>query len=122
MSHGRMLLSCAILLVALLGCSDEHPGRAPARGDAAAVATPVPAVTSVDGARIAAADDEPHNWLSHGRSYSEQRFSPLGPIDAANCPGRTRPVRWMSFSGRTIADGRLLRGGSMAPAIAAIDG
>jgi hypothetical protein len=45
-----MLLSCAILLVALLGCSDEHAGRAPARGDAAAVSqSPVPAVTSVDG-------------------------------------------------------------------------
>ena len=88
MSHTRMLLSCGILLAVLLGCSDEQPGRAPAPGDAAALAPPVgppvPAVTPVDGARIAAADSEPHNWLSHGRSYAEQRFSPLDRIDTAN--------------------------------------
>ena len=31
----------------------------------------------VDTARIVAADDEPGNWLTHGRTYSEQRYSPL---------------------------------------------
>jgi glucose dehydrogenase len=39
---------------------------------------------SVDGARIAAADAEPHNWLAHGRAWSEQRFSPLAKIDQQN--------------------------------------
>ncbi|MEK7381561.1 MAG: PQQ-binding-like beta-propeller repeat protein, partial [Gemmatimonadota bacterium] len=39
---------------------------------------------AVDTARIAAADAEPGNWLSHGRSYSEQRFSPLLAIDTAS--------------------------------------
>ena len=34
--------------------------------------------------RIAAADSEPQNWLSHGRTYSEQRFSPLEQIDSGN--------------------------------------
>ncbi len=43
-----------------------------------------PALADVDGARIAAADKEPQNWLSHGRTYSEQRFSPLAKIDAGN--------------------------------------
>jgi PQQ-dependent dehydrogenase (methanol/ethanol family) len=38
----------------------------------------------VDGARIAAADKEPGNWLAHGRTYSEQRFSPLERINAGN--------------------------------------
>ena len=38
----------------------------------------------VDGARIAAADKEPGNWLSHGRTYAEQRFSPLAQINADN--------------------------------------
>jgi quinohemoprotein ethanol dehydrogenase len=38
----------------------------------------------VDGARIVAADKEPQNWLSNGRTYSEQRFSPLDKINAAN--------------------------------------
>ena len=35
----------------------------------------------VDTARIVAADGEPGNWLTHGRTYSEQRYSPLGAID-----------------------------------------
>ena len=38
----------------------------------------------VDGARIAAADKEPGNWMSHGRTYDEQRFSPLAKINADN--------------------------------------
>ncbi|MDO8837615.1 MAG: PQQ-dependent dehydrogenase, methanol/ethanol family [Parvibaculum sp.] len=38
----------------------------------------------IDGARIAAADAEPGNWLSHGRTYDEQRFSPLDQINDNN--------------------------------------
>jgi quinohemoprotein ethanol dehydrogenase len=38
----------------------------------------------VDGAKIAHADADPGEWLSHGRTYSEQRFSPLSQIDTAN--------------------------------------
>ncbi|MCG8596918.1 MAG: PQQ-binding-like beta-propeller repeat protein, partial [Kiloniellales bacterium] len=46
-------------------------------------AGPTPAA-DVDEARIRAADSEPGNWLSHGRTYSEQRFSPLDQIDDRN--------------------------------------
>ena len=38
----------------------------------------------VDSAKIANADADPGEWLSHGRTYSEQRFSPLTQIDASN--------------------------------------
>lgn len=38
----------------------------------------------VDGARIQNADSEPENWLAHGRTYSEQRYSPLVSIYAGN--------------------------------------
>ncbi len=38
----------------------------------------------VDGARIAAADTEPQNWLAHGRTYGEQRFSPLRQVNDGN--------------------------------------
>jgi quinohemoprotein ethanol dehydrogenase len=38
----------------------------------------------VDGARIANADAEPGNWLTYGRTYSEQRFSPLTRINDKN--------------------------------------
>jgi quinohemoprotein ethanol dehydrogenase len=38
----------------------------------------------VDGARVQAANSAPGNWLAHGRSYDEQRFSPLDQIDRGN--------------------------------------
>jgi quinohemoprotein ethanol dehydrogenase len=38
----------------------------------------------VDGARIRNADREPGNWLTYGRTYSEQRFSPLQQINDGN--------------------------------------
>ena len=39
---------------------------------------------SVDEARILSADREAGNWLTHGRTYSEQRFSPLEQINTEN--------------------------------------
>jgi quinohemoprotein ethanol dehydrogenase len=47
-------------------------------------AKPLAAITAaqVDGAAIMAADQRPGIWISHGRTYSEQRFSPLKQIDA----------------------------------------
>ncbi len=47
---------------------------------AAAAAPPA----DVGHARLVAADREPWNWLTHGRTYSEQRFSPLASIDTGN--------------------------------------
>lgn len=42
------------------------------------------ATQSVNGARIINADTEPQNWLSHGRTYDEARFSPLKQINTDN--------------------------------------
>ncbi len=42
------------------------------------------ALASVDSERIIAADEEPGNWLTHGRTYSEQRLSPLTEINDGN--------------------------------------
>src|SRR6478672_4797260 len=39
---------------------------------------------NVDAARIAGADQDPANWMTYGRTYSEQRFSPLSKITADN--------------------------------------
>jgi len=41
----------------------------------------VQAAANVDGNRISQADKEPGNWMTHGRDYSEQRFSPLAQIN-----------------------------------------
>jgi quinohemoprotein ethanol dehydrogenase len=38
----------------------------------------------VDGSRIANAERDPGNWLTYGRTYSEQRYSPLMKITADN--------------------------------------
>lgn len=40
--------------------------------------------SDVDRARIVNADKEPGNWLTHGRNYGEQRFSPLKQINDGN--------------------------------------
>ncbi len=42
------------------------------------------APAAVDAARIIAADREPGNWMSHGRTYDEQRYSPLKRITDRN--------------------------------------
>ena len=39
---------------------------------------------NVDAGRLTAADQDPTNWLTYGRTYSEQRFSPLARITADN--------------------------------------
>ncbi len=39
---------------------------------------------AVNTARLIEADKEPGNWLTHGRTYSEQRFSPLKQITDQN--------------------------------------
>lgn len=41
-------------------------------------------IAAVDAGRLIHADKEPHNWMSHGRTYSEQRFSPLERINDRN--------------------------------------
>ena len=38
----------------------------------------------VNAARLIAANSEPGSWMSHGRTYDEQRFSPLHEIDSDN--------------------------------------
>ena len=51
---------------------------------ATAAATAPAGKADVDGARIENADSEPGSWMSHGRTYSEQRFSPLTQISKDN--------------------------------------
>ncbi|MFQ5533344.1 MAG: PQQ-dependent dehydrogenase, methanol/ethanol family [Sphingomonadales bacterium] len=47
--------------------------------------TDEPAIDArMENARIGDADQEPHNWLAHGRTFGEQRFSPLQEINDGN--------------------------------------
>ena len=44
----------------------------------------VPTIGLIDDERINNADSEPGNWLAYGRTYEEQRFSPLTQINREN--------------------------------------
>ena len=74
----KQVVTGLIFTALLLGCSQ------PANDFAAEnnIATGEQAVTTVTAARIIDAD--PKNWLSHGRTYDEQRFSPLDEITTSN--------------------------------------
>ena len=49
----------------------------------------------LNAARLVAADSEPGQWMSHGRTYDEQRFSPLDQIR------KTTSRNWASPGSRT---------------------
>jgi PQQ-dependent dehydrogenase (methanol/ethanol family) len=78
----------AVLAVLALACAGAQEAPAP---DAQA---PAPAITreariraatgAIDDARLVAADADTGNWLTHGRTYAEQRYSPLSQIRADN--------------------------------------
>src|SRR5262245_42973386 len=81
-------LALALALAAGLGCGEsQQPAPPPPAPEPAPAELVDPArliVARVDAARLEAADDAPGSWMSHGRTYSEQRFSPLDQIHRGN--------------------------------------
>jgi quinohemoprotein ethanol dehydrogenase len=65
-----LVLVLVVCVVALNGCDGKPKGEA---GWAA-----------VDATRLTAADSDARNWMSHGRTYDEQRFSPLAQLTPNN--------------------------------------
>jgi len=86
----RVASATALLVAAfaLAGCGASSSGGAAGSAEAGAMAADAKradagrANAPVDAARIAAAD--PGEWVSHGRDYAEQRYSPLDQISSAN--------------------------------------
>ncbi len=79
MSNRRLALAgatCLLLTLALgTGCDrDKEPAADKTEEKAKAVTAE----------RIIQADKEPGNWMSHGRTYDEQRFSPLDQVNSEN--------------------------------------
>jgi quinohemoprotein ethanol dehydrogenase len=80
----------ALAAVTVSAAADDPPVTAPAGADGSAPVSAPHAVdgsalvAAIDGRRVAAADEEPGSWLAHGRTYDEQRFSPLSDIDREN--------------------------------------
>ena len=68
---GAVTLALTACTVAGDGARSSPSGLAPSRD-------------GVDAARLANAANEPDAWLSDGRTYSAQRYSPLTQVDAGN--------------------------------------
>jgi quinohemoprotein ethanol dehydrogenase len=82
-------LVIAAILIPLAGCNDAPQTETSPKPEAASTEEPATAgssgaVAAVDSKRLINADTEPGNWMSYGRTYSEQRFSPLDQINTAN--------------------------------------
>ncbi|MFZ3217136.1 MAG: PQQ-dependent dehydrogenase, methanol/ethanol family [Candidatus Acidiferrales bacterium] len=73
-----LLLALSIALASGAGCGKSASHAAQEKNSGAGENR------TVDEARILRADEEPGNWMVHGRSYSEQRFSPLKQINDKN--------------------------------------
>lgn len=54
---------------------------------------------TIDDAKLVNADKDSGNWLTHGRTYSEQRYSPLDEINDTNVSG-LKPA-WTFYTGLT---------------------
>jgi glucose dehydrogenase len=70
--------SVVLPLVALLLCGGCHKSDKGSDSKSGKIGA------EVAGSRIIDADHDPGNWLTHGRTYSEQRFSPLKQINHQN--------------------------------------
>ena len=82
MTRGFLPLLCiAALCQALAACSESTPSNEAEVGGGDPQAD---VAASVDAARIIAADSSPGEWLTHGRTYDEQRFSPLDQVTQDN--------------------------------------
>ena len=86
-SISRTFLVAAVSLLALVGCdqkAEEIESARVAAEQPSIVAPAIEAVPLVDSERIVNADANPGEWLTHGRTYDEQRFSPLTQITDKN--------------------------------------
>ncbi|HVH07037.1 MAG TPA: PQQ-dependent dehydrogenase, methanol/ethanol family [Myxococcota bacterium] len=73
-------LALAIALAAACGGGGTREAAAPAApADRARAGT-----AAIDDAKLVSADADVDDWLTHGRTYGEQRYSPLAQIDAGN--------------------------------------
>jgi alcohol dehydrogenase (cytochrome c)/quinohemoprotein ethanol dehydrogenase len=70
----------ASVFLVLAACSQKNQNEQAATAAAAAAKKPA----AVDAARLTKANEDAANWMSYGRTYDEQRFSPLKKIDATN--------------------------------------
>jgi quinohemoprotein ethanol dehydrogenase len=78
-------LLVATACAAALGLAACAPAPSTRSGDAQSDTAPAdPVYANVTMKRLLAADENPGQWMSYGRTYSEQRYSPLAKINTQN--------------------------------------
>ena len=96
----RVFLFLGVAVVFLTACGQDHNTATTPPEHKPVTAHPASAgAAAVDARRIIHADDEPQNWLSHGRTYGEQRYSPLDRINDKNA-ARLGLAWYKEFPGR----------------------
>ena len=68
-------LAICLALLVLSGCHSSSPSSSPSKNSSPA---------NVDAARLLSAGSDAGNWMTYGRTYSEQRFSPLKQVNDQN--------------------------------------
>jgi PQQ-dependent dehydrogenase (methanol/ethanol family) len=85
MRSTTLAAGAAAAALGLIACTNDGAPPSPGASGAAMSAAPASrGPAAVDEARMLAAATEPGQWLSYGRTYDEQRFSPLDQITTGN--------------------------------------
>ena len=95
-------LAASVLVLALIGLTASQ------------------ALKSVDSARLAGADSDTSNWLMYGRTYDDQRFSPLTQINEQTIatagphvePGTSAPLAVVEATPIVVENGVIYTTGS----------
>ena len=77
----KTLFAPLLFVLFLTSCSDDAEIANTEASLGNDVAPAAASIGQIDEARINNADSEPGNWLAHGRTYEEQRFSPLTKVN-----------------------------------------
>ena len=73
----RVLAVLTAITLLSIACSGNEDETATSIGSVSGTTN----IGLIDDKRILQAESEPGNWLAHGRTYEEQRFSPLKQIN-----------------------------------------
>ncbi len=83
---GRVLFVCTLApLLLCVGCGRQGEAPRPAATASVSSSTQAPRTpAAVNASRLDAAASDAADWMTYGRTYDEQRFSPLDRINAGN--------------------------------------
>lgn len=119
----RCLVIAAIALLYACGQQETGPGSTSTTTNGGVDGQPSDGIW-LPQARLVNAATEPGNWLAHGRTYTEQRFSPLTQINAENLDRLT--LAWSFDTNSTrgleatpiVVDGRMFTSGTWSTVFA----